>query len=354
MRCIENFDITSEMLLGIEPFPPETCPHNYPISDYLESLHHYLGVLEKGGDVMLLDTDYEIYSAHGDELIQITSSFHAWVDDWLQFYNKYLQDNFTKTEQAYVEHCFVDIQNTFFATNITPLYVECAIHEISRLKGYIDENYEQFLGAIEEHDNKTSELSRTLNDIEYEIQRSDGDEFALMLEHRGGVLKSIKEHQQSTPVFDNFFDEVRQALDMYTEFFGGTAHRHFAALRYKMRHLKNMIKQYSKDVDNAHAQRIHKKPVAFLREIYQTKLNDETTLYCASPEVFIMRCQKMERDRPQLSFSDKGKLSGNCLSTAIKRLLIDYAEYENLVCFETLSHAITYGSHTSLDIRAYW
>lgn len=351
MRCIENFDLTSEMLLGTEPFPEETCPHNYPIYEYLESLHQHLLALEAHDNEACLDTDYEDYSEHGIELIHIANGFHAWLDDWSRYYTEHLRDAFTETEQAHIDHCFVDIEHACQSTDLTPTYIECAIDEISKMKVRIDMGYEAFFNAVECYDNKASELSRTLNDIDYEIQRSDDDEFPEMLEHRGLTLKAIELHQQSTPNLNDFIGTAKDDIEAYMSFFGGAAHRRFAIVRHKMIQLKQLIKQYAKKTDSPYARALNEKPIDVLKQQYQARFNDETTLYCASPETFIRRCQQMEKDRPQLCPNDKDALLQGSLDIAFKRLLVDYSEYEYLVWFVSLEQAICYGTHEVVQIK---
>lgn len=337
MRCIENFDLTSEALLGLSSFPEETCPYNYPIADFIGDLGEYIEAFKIGNNA-LTSPDFDQYSHHALSLVETTASFQSWLDDWVHFYATF-KDELSKDNRQFIKYHINDIKQYQKQYLLRVRDIESMLDHLSSLPNSIVDIYDTYCEQMNEYHISMQELANERSEIEYEINRSGSDDFKALIDSRKHILTLISEKEANAPSLNNMLEDTETALEGYSQFFGNTAQVRFSTLRAKIISLKLLIKNEALGLDFIGKDIIISKPIARLRKKYSTDLDDDTTLYCATPITFVQRCQKMENEIERLCHTDKKRLNSGSLDMAVKRFLIDYPEYEHIVWFTNIKEA---------------
>jgi len=337
MRCIENFDLTSEVLLGIPSFPEETCPYNYPIAEFVSNLIEYIEAF-KTGNLYFSMPEFEEYSHHALSLVNATDSFQSWLDGWVDYYAS-LKHELPDDEQQFIQYHINDIKQYQKQYLLRVRDIECMLDHLAQLPQNVECVYDIYCEQMNEYHIVMQELSHELSEIDYEFNRSDNQDYKILIDNRKHLLDTIKEKEVNAPSLSNMLEDIEINLDEYSQFFGNTAQLRFSTFRAKIVSLKSLIKNEALGIGIIRDDIITTKPIKRLREKYGNKFNDETTLYCATPGTFVQRCKKMESEIERLCYADKNRLNSGSLDIAIKRFLIDYPEYNHIIWFMNIKEA---------------
>lgn len=361
-QCDLSFEMSSEEMLGIEMQPADTCDFNYPMFSDLDYCYNDLRTA-------VADTPYAVTSFRAlsfDEknanLLQTAiDGFDEWKRGWISVYEENVKPHLSDAAISQFNQAIDNIEDVINSQHRKYANFDAITlyQEVTDLVDDIEKSTEQANEFYNEHNDEVESLRSNISQLQESLQETDNeseieDIEALIEEHES----ELSDLEDKTP-WQGLVDDANRAIDKYHDIYttlGESMQEHYTHLRQAISEFKTITKyelerlQQDKKIDT-----VLPYPEQALIDIMESHSQKSSVIVSATPEVFIRRIRKLERNIKELSEDERNTLMDDidpdkALEIAIKRFKQEYPDYERLLCYESREEAIKGGKRRFISL----
>tara|TARA_B100000749_G_scaffold258454_1_gene228555 strand:+ start:3099 stop:4256 length:1158 start_codon:yes stop_codon:yes gene_type:complete len=362
-KCDLSFEMSSEEMLGIAMQPADTCDFNYPMFRDLDYCYNDLRTAV--ADAPYAVTSFRALSFDEDNANLLQSAidgFEEWKKGWFCAFKENVKPHLSEEAINQFNQAIDNIEDVINSQNRKYANFDAITlyQEVTELVDDIEKSTEQANEFYNEHNDEVESLRSNISQLQESLQETDNeseieDIEALIEEHES----ELSDLEDKTP-WQGLVDDANRAIDKYHDIYttlGESMQDHYTHLRQAISEFKTITKyelerlQQDKKIDT-----VLPYPEQALMDMMESHSQKSSVIVSATPEVFIRRIRKLERNIKELGEDERDTLMNDtdldqALEIAIKRFKQEYPDYERLLCYENSEEAKKGGKRRFISLE---